>query len=192
MRNDLRVLLAALCALACSHGPAGTSPAGMRTERATPTPLVLELDQGERRVRRTQFGFNAPFILKVDPENGGSRDLVMGYEDIPAGKSIAAHRHLVADEIIFVHAGGGDVELGDRRMSFGTGATIFIPRDTRVAVHNTGTQPLSIAFVFSKPGFEQYLRETSVAEGQPVVPMTRGELTAIRARHQWHTVYENP
>jgi len=157
------------------------------------TPLVLAQNEGERRVRRAQgIGLSAPFILKVDGRNGGSANLVMGYEDIPPGQGITPHRHEVADEIIFVHRGSGIVELGARTVAFSSGATIYIPKHVRIAVRNTGTEPVSIAFVFSKPGFEEYLRETSVPEGQPVVPLSAEERRAIRARHQWHTVYERP
>ncbi len=156
-----------------------------------PTPLVLAVDEGERRVRR--FGVSAPnFTLKVDRRNGGSGDLVMGYEDLPPGAVIPPHRHLVADEIIFVHRGSGVVQLDDRRTEFGTGATIYIPRNVRVTIRNTGAEPLSIAFIFSKPGFEEYLREMSSPEGQPIVPLSEAELAAIRERHRGHTVYERP
>ncbi len=158
---------------------------------AAPRPLVLAVEEGERRVRRGQAtGLSSPFILKVDALNGGSPDLVMGYEDVAPGQAIAAHRHEVADEIIFVHAGSGVVELGARATPFSTGATLYIPKHVRVAVRNTGTVPLSIAFVFSRPGFEAYLRDTSVPEGQPATPMSPEERSAIRARHQWHTVYD--
>lgn len=156
-----------------------------------PTPLVLAVDQGERRVRR--FGVSAPkFILKVDRRNGGSGDLVMGYEDLPPGGVIPPHRHLTADEIIFVHRGSGVVQLDDRRTEFGPGATIYIPKDVRVTIRNTGAEPLSIAFIFSKPGFEEYLREMSAPEGQSIVPLSEAELATIRDRHRKHTVYERP
>ena len=137
-----------------------TTDAGVRDNAAAnpiavpSTPLVLAVDEGERRIRRAQaIGLSSPFILKVDGRNGGSSDLVMGYEDIPPGKPIAAHRHEIADELIFVHRGSGVVELGERVVAFNSGATIYIPRHVRIAVRNTGTAPLSIAFVFSKPGF---------------------------------------
>lgn len=191
-----------LWAAAACVGPAlSCSPTrhhrGVATSVALPdapsTPLVLALEQGERRVRRTQTsGLSTPFILKVDRRNGASPDLVMGYEDVPAGGAIAPHRHLVADEIIFVHRGSGVVELDATRSAFTTGATIYIPKGVRVAVRNTGAEPLSIAFIFSKPGFEAYLRDTSVPEGQPVLPLSDAERAAIRARHGWHTVYEHP
>lgn len=40
--------------------------------------LVLQIGEGERRVRRNAD--KGPFILKVDRQNGGSPELVMGYE----------------------------------------------------------------------------------------------------------------
>ena len=76
--------------------------------------------------------------------------------------------------------------------SFGPGATIYIPKNVRVTIRNTGAAPLSIAFIFSKPGFEEYLREMSSPEGQPIVPLSEAELAAIRERHRGHTVYERP
>lgn len=177
----------------CRAAPAPDVTPTHRAAVAPPTPLVLAVDEGERRVRRAQVvGLSSPFILKVDGRNGGSPDLVMGYEDIAPGQAIAAHQHELADEIIFVHRGSGVVELGARVTAFSSGATIYIPKHVRVAVRNTGAEPVSIAFVFSKPGFEEYLRETSVPEGQPVVPLTAEERRAIRARHKWHTVYEQP
>ena len=182
--TTVAILLTACRAL---QGRLGTSMT------AAPRPLVLAADQGERRVRRAQtLGLSSPFILKVDGQNGGSSDLVMGYEDIPPGQAIAPHRHLQADEIIFVHRGAGVVELGADTVAFAAGATIYIPKQVRIAVRNTGVEPVTIAFVFSKPGFEQYLRDTSVPEGQPVLPLSVAERTAIRAHHQWHTVYERP
>jgi quercetin dioxygenase-like cupin family protein len=134
----------------------------------------------------------APFIIKVDRQNGGAPDFVMGSEDIPPGQAIAPHRHLLADELIFVHRGSGEVQLGDETMRVEEGGTVYIPRDVRITMRNTGTTPMSIAFIFSRPGFEEYLRDTSVPEGQAVLPLTDAERTAIRRRHERHTVYDRP
>jgi quercetin dioxygenase-like cupin family protein len=176
----------------CRAAPPG-SPIMSQAVAVPPTPLVLALEDGERRNRRVQgAGLTAPFILKVDRRNGGSQDLVMGYEDIPPGQSIGAHRHLRADEIIFVHAGAGVVQLGNAETPFEAGATIYIPKNTRISLRNTGSSPVSIAFVFSKPGFEEYLRATSVAEGESVAPLAVEERRVIREQHKWHTVYETP
>ena len=168
------------------------APPHQQLAQAAPAkPLILGVHDGERRRRR--FGVSAPnFILKVDPQNGGSRDITMGYEDLPPGGVIPPHRHRMADEILFIHRGSGVVELGNVKEAFTEGATIFIPKDVRVTVRNTGSGPLSVAFFFSKPGFETYLREMSALEGESFVPLSAEELRAIRKRHAWHTVYENP
>ena len=61
---------------------------------------------------------------------------------------------------------------------------------TRMTLSNTGKHSLVIVALFDHPGFEDLLRETSVPEGQPVVPLTSAELSAIRARHLTHVIYD--
>jgi len=157
--------------------------------------LILQAGEGERRVRRSradgQPGLTTPFILKVDRRNGGSEHLVMGYEEIAPGQAIRPHRHLLADEIIFVHRGSGVASLGDRQGPIGTGGTIYIPRSTRISLRNTGTEPLGIAFIFSAPGFEELMRENSVLEGEPDRPLSAAESAEIQARNRWHTIHED-
>jgi len=149
--------------------------------------LVLQADEGERRVRRNAT--KGPFIIKVDRQNGGSPDLVMGYEELAPGAEIQLHRHLVADEILFVHRGSGVVSLDEKESRVSTGATVYIPRNVSISARNTGSEPLGIAFIFSKPGFEELMRDNSVLEGQPVTPVSAEERERIRQKHRWHTVY---
>ena len=153
-------------------------------------PLILAADEGERLVRRTLGG--ALLIIKVDRKTAGAPEFVMAYEALPPGAVIAPHRHPGADEIIFVHSGTGAADLGDKSAAIAAGSTIYIPRLTRITVRNTGKEPLVIVAIFSQPGFEDYLRETSVPEGQPVVPLTSAEMSAIRVHHQSHVIYERP
>lgn len=148
----------------------------------------LAAEDGERRTWRFDEAF--PFVIKVDRRNGGSEDLVMGYEEIPPGVTIPGHRHRQADEIIFVHRGSGVARVGSREGAFTAGATLYIPRDTLVTVQNTGDEPLAIAFVFSAPGFEEYLRDMSVPEGEAAAPLGAEELAEIQERHRRHTVFE--
>lgn len=192
---------AVVCAAALLAGctPLRTEPAATAESTSTVAAgegLILAAGEGERRVRRPRSAdpgaLTAPFILKVDARNGGSPDLVMGYEEIPPGEAIRPHQHLLADEIIFVHRGSGVASLGSREGAISAGSTVYIPRNTRVTLRNTGTEPLAIAFVFSKPGFEQLMRENSVLEGEPAPVLTPEEAAQIRARHRWHTAYEQP
>jgi oxalate decarboxylase/phosphoglucose isomerase-like protein (cupin superfamily) len=94
------------------------------------------------------------------------------------------------DEIIFVHGGTGAAELGDRTATVGPGATIYIPQATRVMLRNTGAAPLAIAYFFPQPGYEEYLRDTSVSEGQSAPMLSAAELAQIRERHKAHIVFD--
>jgi len=159
-------------------------------------PLILNASDGERRLHRPPPGalsnLTAPFILKLDRKNGGAPEFVMVTEDIPPGQAISPHRHPHSDEIIFIHGGTGLALLAGRQATVTTGATIYMPRNTVVGLRNTGTEPLKIVAIFSQPGYEAYLREISVPEGQVATPLTVAELSAIRARHLDSAVYEKP
>ena len=159
-------------------------------------PLILREGEGERLVHRPPPGalsnLTAPLILKVDRRNAGAPEFVMLTEDIPPGQAIPLHRHPHSDEIIFIHGGTGLATLGGREATVSAGDTIYMPRNIVVGLRNTGSEPLKIAAFFSKPGYEEYLREITVPEGQNPTPLTVEELAAIRARHLDSCVYERP
>jgi quercetin dioxygenase-like cupin family protein len=171
--------------LSCNAPPPAAAAVGPRNDG-----LILQDGEGERRVRRNAG--KGPFIIKVDRQNGGSPDLVMGYEDIAPGAEIQLHRHLLADEILFVHRGGGTASLNGRKAHVSAGATIYVPRNVTIGLVNDGTEPLGIMFTFSKPGFEELMRDNSVLEGQPVIPMSAEERARIQAKHRWHTIAGPP
>ena len=101
-------LLAVLCLMASATCLAQSQGAKI---------LVLERDQGERRVRRPREKVPNPtsaFILKVTPQNSGSQHLVLGTETIPPGGVIPKHRHLGQDEILFLQTGSARVSLNDQ------------------------------------------------------------------------------
>lgn len=159
-------------------------------------PLILADSEGERRLHRPPpaalSNLAAPFILKVDRRNGGSPELVLFTEDIVPGQAIPPHRHPDADEILFIHAGTGVAQLAGRQATVSAGAVIYMPRNTSVRLRNTGSGPLRIVAIFSRPGYEEYMRDISVAEGQVATPLSEAELTAIRARHRAHVIYDHP
>jgi hypothetical protein len=132
--------------------------------------LILQDGYGERRVRRSTG--KGPFSIQVDRQNVGSPDLVMGYEDIAPG--------------------AGRATLNGRKAKARAGATIYIPRNVTIGLVNDEGEPLGIAFRFSKPGFEELMRDNSVPEGQPVPPMSVDERARIQARHRWHTIAGPP
>jgi len=153
-------------------------------------PLILEKDDGEHRVRRPR---ETPmpaseFTIKVDPKNGGSEHLVFGTESIPPGGQIARHKHVGQDEIVLIGTGTAHVWLGDKERDVHAGAVVFIPSDTWIGLKNTGNEDISLAFVFSAPGFEEFQRCISVPAGSRATPLSREEFKTCQ--HEGHIAFD--
>jgi quercetin dioxygenase-like cupin family protein len=188
------LLTSATLSAGCSRETGTQHTAAATTARSEA--LILQESDGERRVHRPPPGalssLTALFTLKGDRRNGGAPEFVMMTEDIPPGQAISPHRHPHSDEIIFIHGGTGLASLAGRNANVTTGATIYMPRNAVVGLRNTGTEPLSIVAIFSQPGYEEYLREISVPDGETPKPLTIEELSTIRSHHFDTAVYEQP
>jgi quercetin dioxygenase-like cupin family protein len=146
------------------------------SSETTVKPLLLEKNEGELRTRRIHTDAGIPassqFILKVSPKNNGSQHLVAGTEELAPGATLPKHRHLVQDEIVLIHSGTAHVWLGDQERDLHAGGLVFIPANTWVSAKNLGTEPISLTFIFSAPGFEDTMRCNSVAAGETPTPIT--------------------
>ncbi len=190
--RSIALLMLALAGFNLTSKPLPVSEQSISTESSVNDSLILEKQEGERRVHRpagTGTG-TAPFILKVDPKNGGSKHLVMFTEDLPPGAAIPRHRHPEAEEILILQTGRTRVHLGDATREVGSGATVFIPQNTWISAEVIGNEPVSLIAIFSDPGFDDYMRSISVREGEPNVPLSKAELEAIRERHPGAVKYK--
>ena len=111
-------------------------------------------------------------MLKVSPKNNGSQHLVAGTEELASGAILPKHRHLVQDEIVLIHSGTAHVWLGDQERDLHAGGLVFIPANTGVSAKNIGTEPISLTFIFSAPGFEDTMRCNSVPAGETPTQIT--------------------
>jgi len=153
--------------------------------------LVLEKNEGETRVRRPRGSLAIPsadFILKVTPQNSGSKHLVLGTEDIPPGGEIPRHKHLEQDEILLIQTGTAHVTLDAKEYYVHAGGAVFFPAQTWVSLKNIGTDSISLVFIFSAPGFEENMRWGSVPAGQSAPPINTDELRACA--HKGHVEFE--
>jgi quercetin dioxygenase-like cupin family protein len=175
------------------HRPKVVPPS---VESSNPTPLILEMNEGDRRLWRPiqgDTGWNARpglFILKVDPHNGGSTHLVFGTEDLPPGAAIRPHRHPGSDEIVFLENGTAHVTLAGTGRDVRGGATVFIPANKVISIKNTGQDAIHLVFVFSAPGFDAFMRAESVPDGQLPTPLSKAEDSAIMKRYEQAVVYQ--
>jgi len=123
------------------------------------------------------------------PKNNGSQHLVLGTEEILPGSSIPTHKHLGQDEILLIQSGTAHVWLGDQERDVHAGGLVFIPTNTWVSLKNPGTEPISLVFIFSAPGFENNVRCTSVPANEKPTPITREERK--QCAHEGHVAYKD-
>jgi quercetin dioxygenase-like cupin family protein len=187
-------LFTSVCAiLVCVGAAAPPAPKPQAMNAPKVTPLILEKDEGERRVVRGWPGHPDPgetFILKVDPKNGGSSHLVLLTASIPVGKKIDTHRHPEADEILFLQTGTARVHLGDSVRVVHAGATVYIPAGAWISADNVGSAAVKLVAIFSAPGFEDFMRDTSAREGEKNVPLSQAEEDAVEKKHAHAVIYQ--
>jgi quercetin dioxygenase-like cupin family protein len=188
--NSIRTMFTAMVVMlvaVCVFQIRSAQPSLATTSQTAPKPLLLEKNEGERRIWR-----EAPpgeFVLNVSPKNNGSQRLVMGTEDMSPGDEFPTHKHLGQDEILFIEKGTVHVHVGDQERDLHAGGTVFIPAYSWVSVKNAGTETVSVVFVFSAPGFENYMRCDSVLPDEKAVPLSIDELKGCG--HEGHVIYKD-
>jgi mannose-6-phosphate isomerase-like protein (cupin superfamily) len=161
-----------------SKGPSPTV-SEIAQSPGSPKALILQEGDGEHLVRR--FLSHLPFTIKVDEQFGNAQDFFVLTEILAPGTTIPFHMHHNAEEILILEEGGATVTVGDKRAVAGPRSIVFIPQETWVSVTNSGTLSIHLYALFSRQGFERYLREASVPEGQPVTPLSPDDLARLRA-----------
>jgi quercetin dioxygenase-like cupin family protein len=170
--------------------PQPSPTASETSERSgAPQPLILQEDDGERRVGRppeTDFHFT----IKVDGQNGNAQDSTVATTILAPGDSIPFHMHHNAEEVVILEEGGATVTVGNKRGVAGARSIAFIPRDTWVSIVNSSTHPVHIFGMFTRQGFESYLRAISVREGETgtaINPAEREQLRSMGHATYWDT-----
>ena len=188
--NSVRTTFATMAAMlvaVCVPQTRSAQSSSATTSQAAPKPLLLEKNEGERRIWREPPP--GDFMLKVSPKNNGSQHLVMGTEDMAPGDEFPTHRHLKQDEILYIVKGTVHAHVGDQEGDLHAGGTVFIPANTWVDVKNAATETASVVFVFSAPGFENYMRCDSVLPSEKVIPLSIEEQRACS--HEGHVTYKD-
>jgi quercetin dioxygenase-like cupin family protein len=179
--------MAAMLVAVCVFQTRSAQSSSATTSQAAAKPLLLEKNEGERRIWREPPP--GDFILKASPKNNGSQHLVMGTEDMAPGDEFPTHKHLGQDEILYIEKGTVHVHLGDQERDLHAGGTVFIPANTWVDVKNEGTETVSVVFVFSAPGFENYMRCDSVLPNEKQTLLSPQEMK--ECEHQGHVIYKD-
>jgi quercetin dioxygenase-like cupin family protein len=187
--TTLAVMVAGLCSSQAQSVQSNESPGPDPRVK----PLLLEKNEGELRTRRIPTDKRVvtirQFMLKVSPKNNGSQHLVLGTEEIAPSAVIAKHKHLDQDEILLIQSGTAHVWLGDEERDVHAGGLAFIPANTWISLKNTGTEPISLTFIFSAPGFEDTMRCNSVPANEKPTQITPQQHRDCS--HEGHVEYED-
>lgn len=94
------------------------------------------------------------------PHIDNAEHVAVGFSALPPGHSSESHHH-VAEEIAYVLAGSGYVEIDGIRYPIEPGSLVFTPSEAPHRTASTGNDPLVIAWVYSPAGSEtRWLTQT--------------------------------
>ena len=122
----------------------------MKEEKLRRESKVL-VKKNDIKLERTAMG-NLAYV--VDSRIGfHSKALAVVVAEIPVGKRSGAHRHLY-DEIDLVEKGQGRIVVDDKEYEFNTGDVLSIPVFAWHQYFNTGSEPLRIVGISTRPALE--------------------------------------
>lgn len=68
-------------------------------------------------------------------------------EMLPPGCAVTAHHHRDIEEIYYVASGRGLMTVGDETCEVNAGDSVYVPRDHRHTLRNTGSEPIKLLLV---------------------------------------------
>ena len=83
----------------------------------------------------------------IDRTTSGITACSLAEEILPPGRAVIPHRHRQIEEIYYIVSGNGVMTVGGERREVGPGDAIYIPRETRHTLENTGDAPIRLLLV---------------------------------------------
>ena len=85
--------------------------------------------------------------------------LAVGMTILPPGESSSFHSHDVECETWIIASGEGEVVVGDKREPVGPETVVFLKRNIKHQIINTGKLPLRMFWIYAPPGGEKSVLE---------------------------------
>jgi mannose-6-phosphate isomerase-like protein (cupin superfamily) len=97
--------------------------------------------------------------IMIDPGLSGSTDFCVLTQSLAPGSVVPTHHHTMAEQVLFVVSGSGQISLDDRQVEAQAGTTVHIPKGVPHEIVNTGNEALTLLEITSPPGFQEIFRE---------------------------------
>ena len=81
--------------------------------------------------------------------------LAVGMTILPPGKSSSFHSHDIECETWIIVSGEGEVRVGEESELVGPESVVFLPRNIKHQIINTGQEPLRMFWIYTPPGGEK-------------------------------------
>jgi len=131
-----------------------------------------------------------PITIKISKTKDAVEGISFCVEEMSPGRKMRIHKHLVNDELIFIHKGEGTLTLDEELIKVKTGDVVYVPRNVWHGLDNTGTENLSMVFQYTPAGFEEYFIENGTPVGMPAKERTEEEYTMTEKKYGM--VYKDP
>ena len=134
-----------------------------------------------------RIGPNQVTFLLSAAATGGVLSLTEFAAAPPPAPAAPIHRHLDADEMLYILDGNFEFVIGERREPAPTGASIFIPRGTPHTIENVGPGIGRMLVILTPPGFEQFWAERAQYVTDHGHPEDETALLALQEKYHMDT-----
>jgi mannose-6-phosphate isomerase-like protein (cupin superfamily) len=101
--------------------------------------------------RRSAAVINTPHGSEIRPlmdrTTSSIENCSLAEEILPPGSAVGRHHHRITEEIYYIVAGNGRMDVGGETAEVGPGDAIFIPAGNSHSLANTGDEPMRILLV---------------------------------------------
>ena len=133
------------------------------------------------------LGPNRVTFLIPGEETGGIFSLTEFAAAPPPAPAAPAHRHLDADETLYILEGEFQLILDGRSTPAPVGSHIFIPRGTPHAVENVGNATSRMLVFLTPAGFEGFWAERAQLPAASGNQVDSGALLALQEKYHMDT-----
>ena len=106
---------------------------------------MLIINRRDSKILRTPHGSEIRPL--IDRTTSPITECSLAEETLPPGAAVTPHHHEVLEEIYYILEGSGVMTVGDEQREVGAGDAIYIPKNNRHTLTNTGAEPMRILLV---------------------------------------------